>query len=142
MISARRHFLVASVMLALLAVSVSFAGCGGANKTSDPFVGTWQTGSGDHLVIGKSASGYTGAWVAPDTNPSVVPFKWVRRGGLSLFARVPDSIFGPAHLLMTYAPATGELIVTEGSPGTKVVTAYRSTLTRLSDSTALPSPSP
>jgi len=129
-------------MLALLAVSVSCAGCGGANKTSDPFVGTWQTGPGDRLVIGKSASGYTGAWFASDTNPAVVPFEWVRRDGVSLFARVPDSIFGPAHLVMTYVPATGNLIVAEGSPGAKVGTGYRSTLTRLSDSTALPRPSP
>jgi hypothetical protein len=126
-------------MLAVLTIPV-LAGCGSARMSSDPFVGTWQTGWGTELVIGKSASGYTGAWAAADTNPRVVRFTKVRLDGESLFADVPDSIFGPAHMVITL-PAKGKLIVSERAP-TKESVVSPIALTRLSDSTALPSASP
>jgi hypothetical protein len=86
--TARLAVVLATGMLAVLTIPV-LAGCGSARMSSDPFVGTWQTGWGTELVIGKSASGYTGAWAAADTNPRVVRFTKVRLDGKSLFADVP-----------------------------------------------------
>ena len=128
--------LITGAMLMLLAVFLLGA-CGGAKTRSDPLVGTWQTGDGTQLVIGRSGDSYTGAWVATDTNPPMVPFTRVRREGLSLFAKVPDSIFGPAQLLITYIPATGKLIVTDRAHA-KDSGAFQMTLTRFSTATALP----
>ena len=63
------HLLLAGALLVALAFVSVAAGCGNAEATADPFVGTWRQqlpggnlGS-EPLIITKTANGYTGTLV-------------------------------------------------------------------------------
>ena len=142
--------------ISFCAVALLLAGCGGAatsppatspgasdsaSTTTDPFVGTWRMDHGDRVrwVISESGGRYTIVQGAPaDT-------RYMREGVLTRQAN---------HL-------SGDVFVTTGAPGRaelsigKIPThmsltvdapqlskPFRETLTRMSESTATPTPVP
>jgi hypothetical protein len=122
-------------LIALIAV-VLLAGCGHASSPSDPFVGTWQF-QGVHLVVAKVGASYQTMLVVPHGYGWAGPYK---RTGNELKATMHVTNNGQPTgqvivELIDYHPATGHLTYKDG-PGPAL------DFSRVSSSTAVPSPSP
>jgi hypothetical protein len=134
------------VALAILAGVLLLAGCGQANVPKEPFVGTWRAaGTSTKVVIAKVPNGYLSTFVSPGLilspilEPPTRPHILLTRHGGELVGTqkvekmrntVVIDYLSSGHLtLRTTDPATGRL----GPPDK---------LTRVSDSIAVPSPSP
>jgi hypothetical protein len=121
--------------LAILAATLLLAGCGHAGATTDPFVGTWQF-QGVHLVVAKVGGSYQ--TIVVSHGPGWVgPYK---RTGNELKASLHVTLDGkPTGQVIVefvdYLPATGHLTYKDG-------TGPALDFSRVSDSTAVPSPSP
>jgi hypothetical protein len=120
--------------LAMLAAVLLLAGCGHASA-KDPFVGTWQWDPHSlvptTLVIAKVPDGYratvAGLWLG-------APLLLARHGNQLVGPRPPMA--SGSTLVLDYLPATGHLSY-------KWTGIYKAdVLSKVSDSTAIPSPSP
>jgi hypothetical protein len=121
---------------AMLAAVLLLAGCGHA-AAKDPFVGTWQW---DHqvptLVVAKVPGGYQativwGGWFEDWSETTIL---FARRGHELVGPRPP--VASGSTLVLDYLPATGHLSF-------KCTGPYKADiLSKASDSTATPSPSP
>jgi hypothetical protein len=119
--------------LAILAAVLLLAGCGHAK---DPFVGTWQF-EGVHLVVAKVGQSYRTILVVPHGYGWVGPYE---QNGNELKASLHVTNNGKRTgqvivELVDYHPATGHLTYKDG-------TGPALDFSRVSNSTAIPSPSP
>ena len=127
--------------LAILAAVLLLAGCSSTPSAKDPFVGTWQAiGSppGNGLVIGKAPNAYLG--VLTDSYHGVFRYHFLRHGNeLRTTMKIPNPP-QPAKpfnevVVLDFDSANGRLTWTED--GQKLIG-----LTKTSDSTTAPTPSP
>jgi hypothetical protein len=120
--------------LILAVVAAFLVGCGGTS--SDPFAGTWRLDSGDKptWVIRPVDDGYSivAGWPGRDSYRSVGTFT---RNGDQLVERRD----APAYTI-THSTDPDRLTLLNRDPS--LPTEGRTTLVRLSDSTATPTPVP
>lgn len=121
--------------LVILTAVLLLAGCGHTNAPQDPFVGTWQF-EGVRLVVAKAGQGYRTILVVPHGYGWVGPY--VRTGNeLKASLRVTKNRKRTGQViveLVDYHQATGHLTYKDG-------TGPALDFSRVSDSTAIPSPS-
>lgn len=124
------------IVVILSAATLLLASCGHAGVTKDPFVGTWQSSAPRmRLVIAKVGESYRTIVVDSQGPGWVGPYK---RTGNELKAILHVPIDGITdQVIVDYHPATGQLTDKDGSGP-----APAWDFSRVSDSTAAPSPSP
>jgi hypothetical protein len=135
--------------LALIAVLL-LAGCGQASVPSagqssapgDPFVGTWRVNAGDRVrwVIGARPAG---RYTVTQGVPGDIEYRKLglfTRHGDQLSGRVLTSTDVMSTFLLRSGNAPGQLLLTFSA--TNLSTLVQMTLTKLSDSTAKPTPVP
>lgn len=120
-----------AVTVVTLVVLLLLAGCGSANGTKDPFVGTWNGGPDypDYWVISKAAGSYS-------VTGFVTTFPHAERQGNKLTCWVDQMVRGEARIKMGFT-STGpdKLMLTDAyGPGVHIP------LQRVSGSTVTPSP--
>jgi len=136
--------------LAIVAAVLLLAGCGQASAPTagqssaprDPFVGTWRVDAGDRArwVIGVRHDGwYTVTQGAPG-NIKYTKLGLFARHGNQLSGRVLTSTDVMSTFLLRLGNAEGQLLLTFSA--TNMSTLAQMTLTKLSDSTAKPTPVP
>jgi hypothetical protein len=126
--------------LAMLAAALLLTGCGHVSAAKDPFVGIWQ-GLDVHLVIAKAGKSYRTTLVVPVKFPHgngwVGPYT---RKGNELKAGLSVTLDGKPTgrvivELIDFVPTTGRLTYKDG-------TGPAIEFSRVSASTAIPTPSP
>jgi len=120
-----------AVVVAALLLLVSLAGCGGTNKTQDPFAGTWNDDPGepDYWVISETAGTYS-------VTGFVTTFEHAERQGDKLTCWTAAMLQGEPRIKMTFT-ITGpdKLMLTDAyGPGVHIP------LYRVSSSEVTPSP--
>jgi hypothetical protein len=131
---------------AILAAVLLLAGCGQAKVPKEPFVGTWRTaGTSTRVVIAKLPNGYLSTLVGPGLimspilEPPTRPHIFLTRHGGEL--RGTQTVGKVSNTVeIDYLPS-GRLTIRTTDPSTGYL-GPPDKLTRMSDSTAVPSPSP
>jgi hypothetical protein len=132
------------LVLAILAVVLLLAGCGHTAPSHDPFVGTWQAvgnGAGSGIAISKASGAYRVTFVSNFKPERGGSWRFLRHGSteLMVIVKYKDPDHPSDHWQRVEAldlnPATGRLTYTENR-------LYLMKLSKVSDSTALPTPWP
>ena len=138
---------VGVVLSLVLFIAVLIAGCGGSepgatssSAQADPFAGTWRMDSGDRVrfVISTDGDQYTIVQGSPGAD-GYVPVAVLQRTGdtLSGDATITDT---EGRLTLGVGSSPEQLALTFDGP--KITGPVTTTLTRLSGSTATPTPVP
>jgi hypothetical protein len=133
-------------LIALIAGVILLAGCGQTNVPKELFVGTWRAaGTSTRVVIAKVSNGYLSTVVGPGLYggllaepPSRPHILLARHGGKLVGTQKVAKMSNTVEI--DYLPS-GHLTIRTTDPATGHLGASAS-LTRVSDSTAVPSPSP
>ncbi len=134
-----RRVRVTALLSLVLLIALLVAGCGGSEQ-ADPFAGTWRMDSGDRVLFVISASGdtYTIVQGSPGA-PDYVPVAELRRSG--------DKLSGDANIsetdgVLTLSVGTDPTQLVLNFDGPKMNGPFDTTLTKVSFSTATPTPVP
>lgn len=135
-------------VLAAVVASLALGGCGHTQAAHDPFVGTWHAGSpqiAPYLVIAKVGVRFQATLVFYQGDPKARVI--LTRHGNRLTGPIPPRINGTSlmmtgrqYVVLTYGPTTGHLTFRSTDPAGHLGAA--ALFSRLSPSTAMPTPSP
>lgn len=145
----RRAWLIVGqpAALAMLAAALLLAGCGNAKAPADPFVGTWrqldyQTSWSPPLVIAKvGGDAYGAALVFTSGSDQPLPARMtLARKGNELTGGLKITNAKALTVKIDYLSATGRITFSSGKLGGGMSEPVE--MTKVSDSTAIPTPSP
>ena len=151
MSSVQRHLWLAATLLAAALILTVLCGCGGSKPEADPIVGTWRAPSArgaapEALAIAKVDGRYLGT-VADDFDHQV-SFPLLRAGDelRGTLERGEGSL--PIPVELHYLPASGHLTWSQWDRKNDLSAVLYDTktkpveMTKVSDGTTLPAPSP
>jgi hypothetical protein len=125
----------------VFAAAVILAGCGGSAAQTSPFAGTWRMDSGDHprWVI-AAQDGRFSVVQGTQGSGSYLKIAELEPSGDKLAGRilVTSGVEGDAHLSIDDSGGQITLVV----DGSTLQSPIKTTLSRVSDSTATPTPVP
>ncbi len=131
----------AVVVTLIVGAVMVLAACGGSSTQSDPFVGTWRMESGDHvrIVIAEQDGKHTLLQGSPGGSNYMSIAMLDRQGShLRGTGLVTSSVEGQMDLAIDGSGEHIDFVVSGEALSSPITT----TLTKLSDSTATPTPVP
>jgi hypothetical protein len=152
----KRHLLFAAALLASMLSPALVAACGGSASSPkapaaspDPFVGTWSDPGGqvpstlaNLLVVAKRGSGYEAAFLEPSPTNHRTPIliSLTRQGNRLAGGFMANGKLSP--VVVDHLPATGHIAFIISNPGAGGAMIRPEDMTKVSEATAIPTPSP